>query len=66
MPRSDRSLSGAHEALRTTRKVSPHHTATPIRSWSLPVTTLLRWVGLIVVALIAWEFLGPVVRGWLA
>ncbi len=67
MPRPDRSLAGAHDALRNT----PRRKAEPKRpTWSLPVTTVLRWLLAAVLAVVALSLFGDValqaVRGWLA
>lgn len=68
MPRPDRSLAGAHDALRTTPR--------PVRAkpqpprWSLPVTTALRWLAAGVLVVVALSLFGDValkaVRGWLS
>jgi hypothetical protein len=70
MPRSDRSSINAHRGLQEGRRVSPHHTSTPIRSWSLPLVTVLRWMVGAVLVLASLSLFGDValeaVRGWLA
>lgn len=66
MARSDRSLTNAHDGLKAARKVSPHHTARPIRSWSLPATTVLKVIFWGVVVLAAAPYVLPLVRGWLS
>lgn len=69
MPRPDRSLSGAHEALRSTPRRRKYSPPAPAR-WSLPVTTALRWMLAAVLAVVALSLFGDValqaVRGWLA
>ena len=69
MPRPDRSLSGAHEALRATPRRRKYSPPAPAR-WSLPVTTALRWLLAGVLILVAVTLFGDValqaVRGWLA
>lgn len=66
MARSDRSLTDAHNGLKAARKVSPHHTARPIRSWSLPATTVLKVIGILVVVLAVAPYAIALVRGWLS
>ena len=47
MPRTDRSLAGAHDALRQT----PRRRRAPARpTWSLPVATVARWAVALIVA----------------
>lgn len=59
MPRTDRSLGGAHDALRQT----PRQRRAPKRpTWSLPATTVARWAVAIVAAIVLFDL----VRGWLA
>lgn len=69
MPRPDRSLSGAHEALRSTPRRRKYSPPAPAR-WSLPVTTAMRWMLAAVLAVVALSLFGDValqaVRGWLA
>lgn len=70
MPRPNRSASDAHDGLKAGRRVSPHHTAVPLRTWSLPVTTVLRWLLAGLLAIVTLSLFGDValdlVRGWLA
>lgn len=67
MPRLDRSLTGAHDALRNTPKV---RTTRPAPRKSLPVTTVLRWMLAAVLTVVTLSLFGDValdlVRGWLA
>lgn len=67
MPRPDRSLAGAHDALRATPR---RRAVTKQPRWSLPVTTVLRWMLAGVLAVVALSLFGDValqaIRGWLA
>lgn len=59
MPRTDRSLAGAHDALRQT----PRRRRAPARpTWSLPVATVARWAVALIVAVVVFDL----ARGWLA
>ena len=67
MPRPDRFLAGAHDALRNT----PRRKAEPKRpTWSLPLGTVLRWMFAAVLAVISLSLFGDAalqaVRGWLS
>lgn len=57
MPRPDRSLSGAHEALRSTPRRRKYSPPAPAR-WSLPVTTALRWLLVFLLGMFALTMFG--------
>ena len=57
MPRPDRSLSGAHEALRATPRRRKYSPPAPAR-WSLPVTTALRWLLVFLLGMFALTMFG--------
>lgn len=56
MPRIDRSLSGAHEALRNTPRRNRPAPSQP--TWSLKVTTVLRWLVAGVLILVSLSLFG--------
>lgn len=68
MPRPDRSLNGAHEAMRQSPR--PRRAPPPRATWSLPVTTVLRWAFALVLGVVVLSLFGSAVldllRGWLA